>query len=141
MTVKDIDSDLKLIRSLIKKGYQPLVAWIRENSDQWQQANETAHLHITSRRPKEGIAGEDRKQALALAISDCAADSERARPNRRGANAHRGRRRQFKCTPKRPTGTSRQHSPHQRDSTYPPTADRSLPNLTAVFRRPWQDDA
>ena len=69
MTVKDIDSDLKLIRSLIKKGYQPLVAWIRENSDQWQQANETAHLHITSRRPKEGIAGEDRKQALALTIS------------------------------------------------------------------------
>ena len=69
MTVKNTDSDLKLIRSLIKKGYQPLVAWIRENSDQWQQANETAHLHITSRTPKEELAEEDRKQALALAIS------------------------------------------------------------------------
>ena len=69
MTVKNTDSDLKLIRSLIKKSYQPLVAWIRENSDQWQQANEAAHLHITSRMPKEELAGEDHKQALALAIS------------------------------------------------------------------------
>jgi hypothetical protein len=69
MTVKDNDSDLKLIRSLIKKGYQPLVVWIQKNSDQWQQANETAHLHITSRMPKDEPAEDERKQALALAIS------------------------------------------------------------------------
>ena len=141
MTVKDIDSDLKLIRSLIKKGYQPLVAWIRENSDQWQQANETAHLHITSRRPKEGIAGEDRKQALALAISIAPRTPNEPVPTDVEQTLTAVVDAQFKCTPKRQTRTSRQHSPHQRDSTYPPTADRSLPNLTAVFRRPWQDDA
>ena len=55
MTVKDTESDLKLIRSLIKKGYQPLVAWIQENSDQWRQANEAAHLHIKSRTTKERL--------------------------------------------------------------------------------------
>lgn len=69
MTVKNTESDLKLIRSLMKKGYQPLIAWIQENSDQWRQANDTAHLHITSRTTKDGPVKGDSKQTLALAIS------------------------------------------------------------------------